>query len=299
MAHMTLLGLALALLACLAHGQRLFQSPFSSQLQPQQQQFQQQFQQQGAHRGLRQPQQFQQQQFQQQQFQQPQFQQPQFQQQQVRGAGFSCPERNGYFANPQQCDAYYKCENGVAKEELCPDGLLFNDKNSPFQYPCSYPNEVQCLTRSAVQPAQATEDCPHQYGYYALGDSANCGQFKNCAAGRGYVFDCPDGLAFNPETYHCDWPDQVPSCDAEAFLQFRCPEEPTLFGQPQAELRLLRSNTDCEHYFACVNGRPRRYNCGEGNAFSEELGGCDVAENVTGCAPATRGVNNPRPTRLF
>lgn len=67
-----------------------------------------------------------------------------------------------------------------------------------------------------------------------------------------------------------------------AFLQFRCPEEPRLFGQPPAETRLLRSNTDCEHYFACVNGRPRRYHCGEGRAFSEELGHCDAAENVTG-----------------
>lgn len=67
----------------------------------------------------------------------------------------------------------------------------------------------------ATEPAQPTEDCPHQYGYYALGDAADCGRFMNCAAGRGYVFDCPDGLAYNPETLHCDWPDQVPSCDAE------------------------------------------------------------------------------------
>ncbi|XP_034234692.1 protein obstructor-E isoform X2 [Thrips palmi] len=281
---------AVLALACLARGQVFQQQGFQRGAQrlgsPRQQQ---------SFGSFAEPQ-FQRQQ-QQQQFQQP-LQQQQFQQFQ-QASGFSCPERNGYFANSRQCDAYYKCENGVAKEELCPDGLLFNDKNSPFSYPCSYPNEVQCLTRSAVQPAQPTEDCPHQYGYYALGDAANCGKFMNCAAGRGYVFDCPDGLAFNPETYHCDWPDQVASCDAEAFLQFRCPEEPLLFGQRPAETRLLRSNTDCEHYFACVNGRPRRYNCGEGNAFSEELGHCDVAENVTGCAPAFRSGNDFRQTRLF
>ncbi|XP_052132692.1 protein obstructor-E-like [Frankliniella occidentalis] len=162
-----------------------------------------------------------QQQFQQQPFQQQPFQQRQ-QFQQASGSGFSCPDRYGYFANPRQCDAYYKCNDGVASEELCPEGLLFNDKSTPFQYPCSYPNEVQCLTRSALQPAQPTADCPHQFGYFPLGDAAHCGQFLNCAAGRGHVFDCPDGLAFNPQSYQCDWPDQVPSCDAEG----RCRRTP-------------------------------------------------------------------------
>lgn len=37
----------------------------------------------------------------------------------------------------------------------------------------------------------------------------------NCVEGRGYTFDCPEGLAFNDESYRCDWPDQVPSCDPE------------------------------------------------------------------------------------
>jgi hypothetical protein len=36
-----------------------------------------------------------------------------------------------------------------------------------------------------------------------------------CVDGRGYVFDCPEGLAFNQDTYRCDWPDEVESCDAE------------------------------------------------------------------------------------
>lgn len=76
---------------------------------------------------------------------------------------------------------------------------------------------------AVAEPAQPTADCPHQYGYYALGDAANCGKFMNCAAGRGYVFDCPDGLAFNPKTLHCDWPDQVETCDAEGKGNFRPP----------------------------------------------------------------------------
>jgi hypothetical protein len=40
----------------------------------------------------------------------------------------------------------------------------------------------------------------------------------NCVDGRGYVFDCPEGLAFNQDSYRCDWPDQVESCDAEGMI---------------------------------------------------------------------------------
>lgn len=42
----------------------------------------------------------------------------------------------------------------------------------------------------------------------------------NCAGGVGYTFNCPEGLAFNSESYRCDWPDQVPDCDAEGFILF-------------------------------------------------------------------------------
>lgn len=66
-----------------------------------------------------------------------------------------------------------------------------------------------------LEPPQPTDDCPHQYGYFRLGDATNCGQFKNCVEGRAYIFDCPEGLAFNGDSYRCDWPDQVLTCDAE------------------------------------------------------------------------------------
>ena len=68
---------------------------------------------------------------------------------------------------------------------------------------------------SFIEPAQATTDCPHQFGYFRLGSATDCGRFMNCVNGRGYEFFCPDGLAYNEQTLRCDWPDQVPSCDAE------------------------------------------------------------------------------------
>ncbi|XP_012254255.2 protein obstructor-E-like [Athalia rosae] len=201
-----------------------------------------------------------------------------------RGASsYNCPERNGRFPIPSQCDAYIECIDGIAEEKLCPEGLLFNPE-ARFNYPCGYPIDVSCEGRPNLQPSKPTEDCPHQYGYFKVGDRVNCGQFMNCADGRGYIFDCPEGLAFNAETYRCDWPDQVNDCDAEAFLGFSCPPAGEGIFR-QGEIRSYRSPRDCQRYYVCVDNRPRLQNCGEGYAFSETINACDAAENVTGCEP--------------
>lgn len=166
---------------------------------------------------------------------------------------------------------------------MCSDGLLFNDKAGIFTFPCQYPIDVNCTSRARTQPAQPTGECPHQFGYFELGDSANCGEFLNCADGRGYKLACPLGLAFNRLTYQCDWPDLVPDCDAEAFLRFTCPPETQVEGFGAGETKYYRSQDDCQRYFLCNSGRPRLHVCGVGAAFTEELNRCDAAENVTGC----------------
>lgn len=203
------------------------------------------------------------------------------------GAPGPCPEKDGRYPTGA-CDAYVECRDGVPEEKLCPDGLLFNAAAGVFAYPCQYPIDVDCTGREQVQPARPTEDCPHQYGYYRMGnDPADCGRFLNCVEGRGYEFDCPEGLAFNGDLYRCDWPDQVDSCDAERFLGFACPQEadPKAFGLGEGEYRYYRSAADCQRYFICVNQKPRAYNCGEGRAFNDLINACDGIENVTGCAP--------------
>ncbi|XP_019875627.2 protein obstructor-E [Aethina tumida] len=201
----------------------------------------------------------------------------------------SCPEKDGRYPT-STCDGYIECKDGVPEEKLCPDGLLFNPATGPQAFPCQYPIDVDCSGRTQTQPAQATEECPHQFGYYKMGDANSCGQFKNCVDGRGFIFDCPEGLAFNEETYRCDWPDQVKSCDPEAYLGFSCPPAPkSFFGQE--EYRFFRSPSDCQRYFVCVEGRPRLYNCGEGRAFNDLTNECDGIENVTGCVGANYNSN--------
>ena len=195
----------------------------------------------------------------------------------------SCPEKNGRFSVPSQCDAYIECIDGIPEHKLCPEGLLFNP-NVRFSYPCEYPAGVDCDGRPNRQTPQPTEDCPHQYGFFKIGDQHNCGKFMSCVEGRAHVFHCPEGLAFNSESYRCDWPDQVPDCDVESFLGLRCPND------PNDENRLYKfefyaSPYDCQRYFVCVNGRPRLQVCEEGKAFSQLENTCLPAHNVSGCEP--------------
>ncbi|XP_053695576.1 protein obstructor-E-like [Sabethes cyaneus] len=193
----------------------------------------------------------------------------------------SCPDKNGRFPVSDECDAYIECIEGIPERKLCPDGLLFNDKAGPFAYPCQYPIDVDCTGRPRTQPAIPTEQCPHQFGYYKVGDSSHCGQFMNCANGMGFVLDCPYGLAFNSATYQCDWPDLVADCDADAYLGFSCPPQADGLIAP---IRFYRAPDNCQKYFICVDDRPRVNLCGPDYAFNELINACDGIENVTGCA---------------
>lgn len=202
----------------------------------------------------------------------------------------SCPDKNARYPKSSQCDAYIECLDGVYDEKLCPDGLLFNPNVTFNVYPCQYPADVDCAGRGSTQPAQPTENCPHQFGYYRAGGSpSECGGFISCVDGRSFDFSCPEGLAWSPATYRCEWPDEVPECDAEAFLGFRCPEVPISreLGPP-AGFRSYKSNRDCQQYFICLNDKPRLLHCGAGQAFDEETSLCEDLENIVSCPQELR-----------
>ncbi len=63
---------------------------------------------------------------------------------------FDCPEPNGFFADPEQCDLYYECVDNLPEAKLCPDGLLFEDGN-PNHENCDYPFNVNCGAREFVR----------------------------------------------------------------------------------------------------------------------------------------------------
>ena len=68
----------------------------------------------------------------------------------VRASGFECPEEAGVFPDPEQCDKYYECVDGLPETKFCPDGLLF-DASDPNSELCDYPFNVDCGAREYVR----------------------------------------------------------------------------------------------------------------------------------------------------
>uniref|UniRef100_A0A6A7FTW4 Chondroitin proteoglycan-2-like n=1 Tax=Hirondellea gigas TaxID=1518452 RepID=A0A6A7FTW4_9CRUS len=196
----------------------------------------------------------------------------------------SCPpEDTYYYPDSQYCDRYRQCREGVQTEEQCPDGLLYNDLVETGRYPCDYPAEVHCGSRTKTQPPQPTENCQNQYGYFNSGSSSECGYFYTCVAGREYVFNCPAGLAFSSHSYRCEYADESPDCDAEAFLGFACPSEDDPNQVAATGFAMYRSSRDCREFFLCLNHSPRLQICDLGRVYNADTDACDEPENVNGC----------------
>ncbi|KAJ0181066.1 hypothetical protein K1T71_003151 [Dendrolimus kikuchii] len=196
-----------------------------------------------------------------------------------------CTSGNGYYQTDNSCDSYVECRDYQAVTHTCPDGLHFDPKATWPVYPCGYPMDVQCVGRNAVQPAQPTADCPHQYGFYPHPQATpdNCGQYRMCVAGTAINMLCPPALAFNPATSRCDWPDQVPSCNSDAFLGFKCPATPlNAEGKPSDQIYNYKYEGNCYYFFACEKGKARLLSCDSGLAFDSGSGTC-VDDSLVQC----------------
>merc|ERR1712200_389979 len=101
----------------------------------------------------------------------------------------SCPEPYGLqlYPHEQYCDKFYKCANGTLYEEVCENGLVFDDT------PISSPG------------------CLYQYGLYPVGEGCQT-TFYKCAAGVAYETPCQKGLSYAPEAHLCDYPDNIYDC---------------------------------------------------------------------------------------
>ena len=59
---------------------------------------------------------------------------------------FVCPPKDGQYEDEFQCDKYYVCEDGVAEEMLCKDGLVF-DPFKRSEHKCNILSNVDCGDR--------------------------------------------------------------------------------------------------------------------------------------------------------
>ncbi|XP_055925408.1 protein obstructor-E-like [Argiope bruennichi] len=190
-----------------------------------------------------------------------------------------CPEI-GVFGWPHEtaCDQYYKCENGTFSHEQCPNGLVFDDKSPVYDF-CTFYWKVDCGEKT-VEPPISTPGCPYRFGIFPSG---SCTQYIRCAWGEPNITDCEEGLAYNDDTHSCIWPDQVPGCDSEAIVGFKCPSQLTGLSSKFYPFPRYPHPNDCQKLIVCVNDQPRLLNCGYGSAFNLETYTCDALENVPDC----------------
>ncbi|KAJ2946523.1 hypothetical protein O0L34_g12577 [Tuta absoluta] len=193
---------------------------------------------------------------------------------------FNCGQ-DGYYSVAGECDSYIQCSQRSALMFVCPDGLYFNKNARWSEYPCAIPSEVQCEPGAVIHEAQPNDQCPHQNGFFAMRDG-DCSRYIHCEYGLASIMQCPPGLAFNDDLSACDWPENVPSCNPNAFQGFTCPA-PSPDDDPDWIYK-FRHGKSCKLYIACQRGHPRLLSCDPGLAFDEAAETCIDDQYVSNCS---------------
>lgn len=202
---------------------------------------------------------------------------------------FNCPtsERTGYFADPDQCDKYWDCNNGVAVELYCDDGLAFSERSRRTSNPCVYHWMADCEGKT-LQAPNGTAPCTRQNGYFPSTDENNCIDYYLCVDNKAELTQCAPGLIYNIQSYTCDWPEQANrlSCSVKSSVNgFTCPGD--IFrnrnGLREQHPRFIDPD-NCRSFYTCLNGvTPRQNKCPLGEVFSDAQKTCTLAEFVPGC----------------
>jgi len=203
---------------------------------------------------------------------------------------FFCPEPNGFFPDPVQCDKYYECVAEVPEEKFCPDGLLF-DASDPNSELCDYPFNVDCGDREFVQEPEPDLDsrCFRANGFFNHEDDNVCNKYYNCVHGYPHPYDCPPPLIFDEgqgtcvrETQASQFAKKCEKNTTKASIEgFSCPDEETLGpnGQPLAHPSFPHP-VSCRLFLTCeFMTNLKEFGCQEGQVFHPDLKKCVLPED--------------------
>jgi hypothetical protein len=206
-------------------------------------------------------------------------------------SNFRCPDVEGTYEDTVQCDKYYECIDGVARDFTCPDGLVF-DPFSNKREPCDHYFNVDCGDRLELQTPKGPNDlCPRLNGFYAHPDPGVCTVFYACVEGAAEEYTCSPGLYFDEFRGVCNWPQETErtNCQSGALHAlasgFTCPEltPKDAFGIADPHPKFSDSS-DCAKFYICLNGvTPREQGCELGLVYNEQTQACDSPKNVPEC----------------
>merc|ERR1711887_393041 len=126
-------------------------------------------------------------------------------------SNFRCPERDGYFPDPVQCDKYYDCFDEYSGVCNWPE---VTDRKECKADAYETNNGFTC-------PEKAPTDEFGQFDPHPkYSDSDDCAKFYICLNGISpREQGCELGLVYNELSKQCDAPENVPECkDYYAFL---------------------------------------------------------------------------------
>ncbi|XP_037904525.1 fibrillin-3-like [Hermetia illucens] len=177
------------------------------------------------------------------------------------------------------CKSFFICNNNVAIEQRCQDGMLFNAEKNV----CDWPQNVRCGIGHAhrqkrhveVKKPKILPSCSNveENKLYGLKDD-NCRTFFRCIDNQAFTYECPSGLIFNQLTNECDWP-QTSEC---RNVTKRVPPPPCVGVKDNTLVENL--NTSCRSFFICEYSHPVEKFCQEGMLFNIKTLACDWPENV-------------------
>merc|ERR1711962_1950671 len=214
---------------------------------------------------------------------------------------FVCPEKNGLFADEEQCDLYYVCIDNVATATLCKDGFLFDDTVRNHEK-CVLPHGVKCGKREFVQARQAGIDdrCERANGLFDHEDPTVCDRFYSCDNGTAHEMPCAFPLIFDSVIGGCVFAetakegskkcDDAVGKDEESGLKtidgFTCPGKEIVGPQGIVQAHpVLPHPSDCQFFFTCFFGKdPNKFGCMKGQVFDAETLVCKKPEEVPDCA---------------
>lgn len=170
-----------------------------------------------------------------------------------------------FIVDPNNCNIYYKCNNGIATTFTCPQGQIFNKDTG------------MCITSSSGCN-NVNSMCVGQSKGTFLGDDSTCSGYYFCNGvdAAGQHGNCPNGLNFNPKSQSCDYASNYP-CSLSPqgnSMQAICSYVPNgkYFGVA----------TNCANWGICDNGQYKTGVCGAG-LFNTKLGVCDEDVSEVSC----------------
>ncbi|KAJ8927814.1 hypothetical protein NQ314_019696, partial [Rhamnusium bicolor] len=225
-----------------------------------------------------------------------------------------CLKPRGQFSG-YACNKFLNCWDGIATEQACPEGLLFN----PLGF-CDFSENVNCAgkpiegsTPASAIPVEATSSTaspvPGQSSPAPTTSWTNptttlpptiatlptvdpilkkkcltprgqfpstfCNKFINCWDNIILEQECPEGFLFSTKGY-CDFPHNV-NCGDRKIIHRSADAK----AECPLENGTFRDKFKCNSYYTCIsNNRVAQYECPEGFNFNDYLGLCDYAYRV-------------------